>query len=106
MRACILKRSKCFSEALLTDDYDEGYVSSVEREIDGIRAAALKLVRTLHPEIEVVIDRRTFDDYCDKIWDYPGKWYTYFKLPAGFRKKEELITAIAQETIRYFSEKK
>ena len=88
------------------DDYDEGYVRSVEREIDEIRAAALKQVQTLRPEIEVVIDRRTFDDYCDKIRDYPGKWYTYFRLPEGFRRKEELISAIARETIQYFSKKK
>ena len=87
------------------DDYDENYVKSVEKEVDEIRASALKLVHVLHPEIEVVIDRRTIDDYCEKIWDYPGKWYLYFKLPNGFRKKEDLIAAIAEETIQYFSKK-
>ncbi|MBQ6268251.1 MAG: hypothetical protein IJK64_10840 [Clostridia bacterium] len=87
------------------DDYEEGYVRSVEKEVDEIRAAALRLVQTIRPEIEAVIDRRTLDDYSEKIWDYPGKWYLYFRLPAGFRSREELIAAIARETLAYFSKK-
>ena len=87
------------------DDYEEGYVRSVEKEVDEIRAAALRLVQTIRPEIEAVIDRRTLDDYSEKIWDYPGKWSLYFRLPAGFRSREELIAAIARETLAYFSKK-
>ena len=30
----------------------------------------------------------------------------YFKLPGGFKRKTELILAIAEETIDYFSKKK
>ena len=83
------------------DDYEESYMTEVEKEVDEIRSAALKLVQKTHPEIERVIDRRTIDDYSEKIWDYPGKWYPYFKLPNGFQDKEELIRAIAEETIQY-----
>ncbi len=85
------------------DDYDESYIVEVEKEVESFRNAALKKVQMTHPEIEFVIDRRIIDDYCNKTWDYPGKWYVSFKLPEGFRSKEELIDAIAAETIRFFT---
>ena len=84
------------------EDYEESYIAEVEKEVDGIRSAALISVQKTHPEIEHVIDRRTLDDYSEKIWDYPGKWYPYFKLPNGFQNKEELVRAIAEETVRYY----
>ena len=84
------------------DDYEESYLKEIEKEIDEIRDAALEAARRSHPGIEAVIDRRTTEDYCERIWDYPGKWYPYFKLPDGFESKEELILAMADETVRYF----
>ena len=68
--------------------------------------SALKLIQKIYPEVTYVIDNRSIDDYSQKTWEYPGKWYLYFKLPDGFHGKEELIHAIAQETIRYYTEKK
>lgn len=88
------------------DSYDEDYTLEVEREVDELRAEALKLVQKTHPEIEHVFDRRSIYDYSERVWDYPGKWYLYFTLPNGFKRKEELILAIADETIRYFSKGK
>lgn len=78
--------------------------SEEERIVANIRDAALQKVQKTHPEIEYVIDRRTIDDYCHKQWDYPGAWYSRgFKLPDGFKNKDELIDAIADETIRFFA---
>ena len=53
-----------------------------------------------------MVDRRTVYDYSESVWDYTGKWYLYFRLPDGFCGKEELILAIAEDTIRYYSNKK
>lgn len=86
------------------DKYDEGYVKEAEREIEEIRAAALKKAQKTHPEIRYVYDRRSFDDYCEKTWDYPGKWYVSFRLPQGYETKEELIDALAEETVRHFKQ--
>lgn len=86
--------------------YEEGYNLAVVKEVDEIRSEALQQVQKMYPEIQYVIDNRTIDDYSQKIWDYPGKWYLYFKLPAGFHNKEELIRSIAQDTISFFTEKK
>ena len=85
------------------EEYDEDLLIRAEKEVEEVRSAALKKVRKAHPEIKHVIDRRTIDDYCDKSWDYPGKWYYRgFRLPRGFHSREELIDDIAAETIRYF----
>lgn len=86
--------------------YDEAYVKEVEREVDELRAEALKLVRKLHPECEYVVDRRSIYDYSERFWDYPGQWYLSFKLPGGYRNKQELILAIAEETIRSLEHQK
>ena len=59
-------------ELIKMERYDEGYLHNTEEKADRIREKALQLVRVIHPEIECVIDRRAFDDYCEKIWDYPG----------------------------------
>ena len=79
------------------------YYDTVAKKVDEIRDAALHIVQKTHPEIKYVIDRRTIDDYSNKIWDYPGKWYLEFKLPNGFRSKEKLIEVIVADTIQYFS---
>ena len=85
------------------NDRDIEYIEALEKEVKRIRDAALKKVQLLHPEIQHVVDRRTIDDYCDKYWDYPGKWYYgSFRLPPGFKNADELINAIANDTIRYF----
>ena len=86
--------------------YEESYLRSVEEQVDRIRETALRRVQQIRPDIQYVVDRRTIDDYCDKIWDYPGVWYVSFTLPKGFRREEELISAIVEETLQYFSDQK
>ena len=86
------------------DSNEIEYIGELEKEVEEIRKAALDKVQRTHPEIKFVIDRRTIDDYCYKTWDYPGKWYySGFRLPKEFRTKDELIDAIANDTIRHFS---
>ena len=83
------------------------YWEAAEKDVGEVRDAALKKVQQTHPDVKFVIDRRSIDDYCYKTWEYPGKWYyAGLKLPNGFSSKEELIDAIAEETIRYFSKKR
>ena len=88
------------------DTYDKDVIRDIKQDekiVEEIRAAALKKVQLAHPEIEFVIDHRTIDDYCYKQLDYPGVWYSRgFRLPDGFKSKEELIDSIAKETIDYF----
>ena len=86
---------------------DIEYIEKLEKEVDELRQAALNKARLTDPDIQYAVDRRSVDDYCLMTWDYPGKWYyAGFKLPDGFRTKDELIDAIARDTVRYFSENK
>ena len=82
------------------------YMEHVERQVEAIRDAALQKVRQVYPDATFVVDNRTLDDYSYRQWDYPGAWYVGFQLPEGFRKKEALIDAIAEETIKYLEGQK
>lgn len=78
------------------------YQEQVEHEMAEIRDKALEKARTISPDIPFVVDNYTVDDYCDKVWDYPGQWYCYFKLPKGVKTKDELVNIIARETVEHF----
>ena len=82
---------------------DWDYQELVEQEMDEIRNKALKIAQAVNPEIPCVVDDYTLDDYCDKRWEYPGKWYCYFRLPNDVKTKQELIDKIARETIACFN---
>ena len=74
-----------------------------EKTVEEIRSAAHKKARAILPEAEYAVDRRTIDDYCIKVWEYPGAWYSRgFALPEGFHSTDELVDDIASETVRYF----
>ena len=81
------------------------YLPAVENRIEAIRNKALARLQAVNPDITVVVDNHTIDDYCGKQWDYPGKWYCYFCLPKGIRSKEDLIDKIASETIARFNKR-
>ena len=82
--------------------YDEGYLRSTEEKIERLHDRALQEVRRVFPQAAFVIDKRTLDDYSDKIWDYPGQWYVCFRLPKGFDSEEALIERIVADTIAYY----
>ena len=84
--------------------YDEGYLQGTEKKIEQLHECALQKVRQTFPMASLVIDRRTLDDYSDKIWDYPGQWYICFKLPKGFDSEEALIDQIAADTLEYYQQ--
>ena len=82
---------------------DIEYIEGVEKKVEAIRDKALQIVQLTHPEIKYVYDPRSIDDYCGKVWDYPGKWYsTGFTLPKGISSEHNLIQIIVRDTINYF----
>lgn len=81
------------------------YQEEVERKIDRIRSMALIEAQQINPDISYVIDKYSFDDYCEKTWEYPGTWYCSFRLPNGVESELELIDIIARETVAYFSKR-
>ena len=79
------------------------YQEQVEQEIDRIRRKALLRAQAINPRVSHVVDNFTFDDYCEKTWDYPGAWYCSFRLPKGIKTEAELIEKIVRETLAHFN---
>ena len=90
----------------MMDLRDADYWNEVEDKVEKIRTRALAVARVIDPDVEFVIDRFSVDDYSEKHWDYPGKWYVEFRLPDGFKSEEEVIKDIVEETLRFYQEKK
>ncbi len=84
------------------EQYDEGYLKSVQNRVESIRDKALQRARRIVPQAQFAIDRRTYNEYCESVWDYPGQWYVSFRLPKGFRSETELIESIERDTIAYY----
>lgn len=74
--------------------------------MEAIRNRALEKARVICPEAEFAIDRRPMDDYLERVWDYPGVWYVGFRLPKGFKSEEQLVAAIFEDTVEYYSDKR
>ena len=81
------------------------YLPAVENRIEAIRNKALARLQAVNPDITVVVDNHTIDDYCGKQWDYPGKWYCFFQLPDDVHSEEELISKMVAETLACFNKR-
>ncbi len=64
-----------------------------------IHREALALARQQYPEIDTVVDRHGAEDYFQKHWDYPGKWYTIVAIPYGYRSRAALVKALAEQSV-------
>ena len=89
----------------MTDKYDEGCLRELERKVEEIHGEALRRAQAADPRVTFVVDNRSLYDYSERFYDYPGQWYLYFRLPAGYESEIELINDIVLKTLRYFSEK-
>ena len=66
---------------------------------DEIHNEALAIVRKTRPNAAEVIDRHPVEDYFQKNWDYPGKWYTIVAIPSGYKSREALVDTIVRDTL-------
>lgn len=66
---------------------------------EGVHREALALVRREYPNADRVVDRWGVEDYFQRHWDYPGKWYTVVAIPKDFHSRAALIDAIAADTL-------
>lgn len=67
-----------------------------------IHEAALLKVKAVCPDAERVIDKYPADAYFDKVWDYPGQWYTVIATPPGTGGRKKLTDAIVRQTLEYY----
>ena len=73
----------------------------------GVHAEALARVRREFPDATEVVDAYPVEAYCEDVWEYPGKWYTYVAVPPAAGSRKKLIDTIVKDTLeKYRREKK
>ncbi|MBR4762471.1 MAG: hypothetical protein IK086_07535, partial [Clostridia bacterium] len=69
---------------------------------DEIHSEALLKVKAVYPDADRVIDKYPADAYFDKVWDYPGQWYTVISTPPGCGGRKNTVDIIVRETLEYY----
>ncbi len=64
-----------------------------------IHREALAIVRKTRPYALEVIDRHPVEDYFQENWEYPGKFYTYVAIPAGYKSRQAYVDSIVRDTL-------
>lgn len=64
-----------------------------------IHREALAIVRKTNPNAEKVVDRHAVEEYFQKNWEYPGKWYSVVSIPYGYKSRRALIDKIVADTL-------
>ena len=82
--------------------YSEEDLKKAARLRDEIHGEALLKVRTVIPGADRVIDKYPADAYFDKVWDYPGTWYTVISTPPGTGGRKNLVDIIVRETLEFY----
>ena len=72
---------------------------------DRIHEEALERVQAIHPEIDRVVDRYPVTAYFDKVWDYPGAWYTMIAVPPEVGSRKKLIDLIVRDTLKDYEDR-
>ena len=88
------------------DNFDEDSLKGTQKKIEALRSRALEKARIFCPQAEFYVDKRLENEYYEEHYDYPGKLYVWFRLPKGFASEEELVEAIARDTVEYYSKKR
>lgn len=79
--------------------YSEHDLKDAAEFRDSIHAEALKRVQAIRPDIKHVIDRYSVEAYFQRIWDYPGAWYTIVAIPENEKSRKDLIDKIVRDTL-------
>ena len=80
-------------------EYSEQDLRHAAEFREGVHREALAIVRRTRPDVTEVIDRHPVEDYFQKMWDYPGKWYTVVAIPYGYRNRQALVNQIVRDTL-------
>ncbi len=86
-------------------EYSEQELKHAAEFRNDIHKAALEKVRAIFPDAGSVVDQYSVEDYFQKVWDYPGKWYTVVGTPSGAGSRNNLIDTIVRNTLEYYRNK-
>jgi len=80
-------------------EQDLQYASALREEI---HKEALAIARTRYPGIQEVVDTHPIEDYFQKSWEYPGRWYTVVAIPYGYKSRAAFVEALAENTVETY----
>lgn len=80
-------------------EYSEQDLKYAAEFREQIHKEALTIVRKTRPDAAEVIDRHPVEDYFQKNWEYPGKWYTIVAIPYGYKSRQALVDTIVRDTL-------
>ena len=83
-------------------EQDLKHATELREEIHG---CALARVRAVYPDADHVVDEYPPEAYFQKVWDYPGQWYTVAGTPPGTGGKKDLTETIVRQTLEYYRKK-
>ena len=86
-------------EDRISAEYSDRDLESAADFRNRIHAEALKRVQQFRPDITSVTGRYSVYAYFQKIWDYPGAWYTIVAIPESAGSREALIDTIVRDTL-------
>ena len=84
------------------EEYSEQDLRYAAEFRNEIHKEALAKVRKDIPDADRVIDKYPVEEYFQKSWEYPGKWYTVIAIPESSRSRENLINIIVRDTLEYY----
>ena len=92
-------------EVKAMSEYSEQDLKYASEFRDDIHREALAKVREVRPGICAVTDPYSVEDYYQKSWEYPGRWYTVVSIPERSESREALIDTIVKHTLAHHGEK-
>jgi len=77
-------------------EQDLKYASELREEI---HREALEIVRRVRQDANEIIDRHPVEDYFQKSWEYPGRWYVVVAIPEGYKSRKAFVEQLAKDTL-------
>ena len=80
-------------------EYSEQDLKYASELREDVHKEALEIVRRVRPDAKEIIDRHPVEDYFQKSWEYPGKWYVVVAIPEGYKSRKAFTEKLAKDTL-------
>lgn len=84
------------------ETYSEMDLKHASELRDWVHEEVLEKARAVYPDIKGVVDPYPVESYFQKMWDYPGAWYTIVAVPEGYKSRKALVDTLVKMTIAYY----
>lgn len=81
------------------EEYSEQDLRYAKELRDECHREALAIIRKTRPDITEAVDSHPVEDYFQRTWEYPGRWYTVVAIPEGYRSREAFVDHLVRDTL-------